>query len=155
MSYLSGVARQRDDERLLALAAGIQAVADVHQAAAAGVLAEHGLSESAGGLLWVLALSPSPLPMGELASRLRCDPSNVTLLSERLEEAGLAERVPDRQDGRRRILRLTDRGNEMWSGVCAAVIAASPLRGLPAKVQDAVAAALTSGTADRSTPKSG
>lgn len=145
MGYRSGVARRRDDERLLALAARIQAVADLHQEAAAGVLAAHGLSESAGGLLWVLALSPSPQPMGELASRLRCDPSNVTLLAERLEEAGLAERVPDRQDGRRRILRLTDRGDEIWSEVCAAVIAISPLRRLPAKVRDEVAAALTSG----------
>lgn len=63
-----------------------------------------------------------------------------------LEEAGLAERVPDRQDGRRRILQLTDRGDEIWSEVCTAIVAASPLRRLPAKVRDEFTAARTQGT---------
>lgn len=141
MGYRPGVDRQAEDD-LLDLAVRIEHVADVHQVAAAGVLHEYALSESAGGLLWVLALGPSPMTMREVASRLRCDPSNVTLLSERLEEAGLAERVPDQHDARRRIVRLTNQGQQVWSRVCEAVVAASPLTRLPALIRDELAAAL-------------
>ena len=115
------------DDALLALAAQVQAVADLHREAAAGVLEGYGLRGSAAGLLWVLALDPSPSTMRQLASRLRCDPSNVTLLAERLEEAGLAERVSDSRDGRRRVLRLSPRGHHVWSQVRTAVLAATPL----------------------------
>lgn len=68
-----------------------------------------------GGLLWVRALGPSPITMREVESRLNFDPSNVTLLSERLEEEGLLERVPNQHDARRPIVRLTKRGQQVWS----------------------------------------
>lgn len=133
---------QADEQALLELAARIQAVADLHEQAAASVLDGYGLGGSAGGLLWVLALSPAPLTMREVAHRLRCDPSNVTLLAGRLEDAGLAERVVDDHDARRRILRLSLLGRQVWSQVRAAVLAATPLTALPPARRAQLSAAL-------------
>jgi DNA-binding MarR family transcriptional regulator len=46
----------------------------------------------------------------ELARRLRTDPMNVKRLADGLEAAGLLASVTDRDDRRRRVLRLTDAG---------------------------------------------
>lgn len=55
-----------------------------------------------------------PTPMGDLASCLRCDASNVTSLADRLEALGLVERSPavPGTDRRIKLLVLTDRGAE-------------------------------------------
>jgi DNA-binding MarR family transcriptional regulator len=53
--------------------------------------------------------------MRELARRLDCDPSNITLLVDQLEAVGLVRRQPDPTDGRRRVLTLTDSGLALWS----------------------------------------
>lgn len=45
---------------------------------------------------------------------MRCDPSNVTLLSAKLDEKGLAQRAPHPQDGRVRTLVLTAEGRATW-----------------------------------------
>src|SRR5215208_6099823 len=51
-----------------------------------------------------------PVPMRRLACAMRCDPSNVTGLADRLEERGLVERLPDPSDRRVRALALTLEG---------------------------------------------
>jgi len=51
-----------------------------------------------------------PVPMRKLACAMRCDPSNVTGLADRLEERGLVERLPDPSDRRVRALALTAEG---------------------------------------------
>jgi MarR family transcriptional regulator, organic hydroperoxide resistance regulator len=59
----------------------------------------------------------SPMPMGALADALRCDNSNVTGITDRLEGAGLVERRPVPNDRRVKGLVLTDRGREMRTEV--------------------------------------
>ena len=51
-----------------------------------------------------------PVPMRKLACVMRCDPSNVTGLADRLEERGLVERLPDPSDRRVKGLALTPEG---------------------------------------------
>lgn len=53
------------------------------------------------------------LPMGELAGRISCDPSQVTGIADRLESSGLVERRPSPQDRRVKLLAVTDRGREV------------------------------------------
>src|ERR671931_237855 len=50
---------------------------------------------------WIaLQTLEEPTPMGELAKRLACDNSNVTWITDRLQEAALAERQPAPGDRR-------------------------------------------------------
>ena len=51
-----------------------------------------------------------PVPMRRLACAMRCDPSNVTGLADRLEERGLVERRADPEDRRVKGLALTSEG---------------------------------------------
>jgi DNA-binding MarR family transcriptional regulator len=52
----------------------------------------------------------APKPMRHLARAMRCDPSNVTGLADRLEERGLVERRLDPKDRRVKALALTPAG---------------------------------------------
>ena len=58
-------------------------------------------------------LGDGPKPMGELAKMLFCDNSNVTGLTDRLEERGLLRREPSPDDRRVKLLVLTDEGEKM------------------------------------------
>jgi len=51
--------------------------------------------------------------MGELAKMLFCDSSNVTGITDRLEERGLVRREPSPEDRRVKLLKLTDDGERM------------------------------------------
>ena len=51
-----------------------------------------------------------PVPMGQLASTLACDASNVTGLVDRLESRGLLRRRPSAEDRRVKVLVLTRTG---------------------------------------------
>src|SRR5262245_2823567 len=51
-----------------------------------------------------------PLKLSDLAGKLRCDNSNVTGIADRLEAAGLAQRVPHPTDRRVKTLLLTEQG---------------------------------------------
>lgn len=53
-----------------------------------------------------------PQPMRALAEHLACEPSNVTGLADRLEAAGLVQRVAG-QDRRVKLLELTDDGVQL------------------------------------------
>ena len=58
-----------------------------------------------------------PRAMNRLATRLGCDPSNVTGLVDRLEASGLVQRVPDPSDRRVKMIELTSAGVEARSKV--------------------------------------
>jgi DNA-binding MarR family transcriptional regulator len=76
------------------------------------VAASFGLNPGAMNAL--LFLDPDePKPMGALADAWRCDASNVTWLVDRLEERGLAERLPHPTDRRVRTVALTRKGEKM------------------------------------------
>jgi DNA-binding MarR family transcriptional regulator len=93
----------------------------------AAMLQDLGLSASEGGTLWALAEASAPVPMREIARRLGCDPSNVTIISDKLEAAGLIERRPNPRDARARVLILTDDGRELWSRVQTRLARDSPI----------------------------
>jgi DNA-binding MarR family transcriptional regulator len=58
-------------------------------------------------------LGGGPRPMGELAKYLMCDSSNVTGITDRLEERGLVRRTVSDQDRRVKLLVLTDEGERL------------------------------------------
>jgi DNA-binding MarR family transcriptional regulator len=82
------------------------------------IAAEVGLAPRQAHLLRLL---DEPRPMSSLAGSLRCDPSNVTGIVDRLEERGLIERQSAPEDRRVKMLALTaegarvrDRIRERW-----------------------------------------
>lgn len=77
--------------------------------------AEHTLTGAQARLLGLLSLEP--LPMRRLAQKLRCEPSNVTGIVDRLEARGLVERRPDPNDRRVKLAAATDEGREVARGL--------------------------------------
>jgi DNA-binding MarR family transcriptional regulator len=51
-----------------------------------------------------------PMPMGKLADMLHCDSSNITGITDRLEQRGLVRRTAADYDRRVKLLELTDEG---------------------------------------------
>jgi MarR family transcriptional regulator, organic hydroperoxide resistance regulator len=84
--------------------------ADSMASTTSDVLDELELTQSQARILWALDPSRPPVPMRELARRLHFDPSNISLITDRLVAAGLVERQPHPTDGRQRVLALTDKG---------------------------------------------
>jgi DNA-binding MarR family transcriptional regulator len=82
--------------------------------AVADVLEELDLTQSQASMLWALEPSSPPSSMRELARKLHFDPSNITLMTDRLVTMGLVERKPHPTDGRQRILALTAQGLKVW-----------------------------------------
>ncbi|MFF7973433.1 MarR family transcriptional regulator [Streptomyces sp. NPDC007905] len=78
-----------------------------YEEAAAG----HALTGAQAKLLGLLSLDP--LPMRKLAQRLKCEPSNVTGIVDRLESRGLVERRPDPADRRVKVAAATDEGRRV------------------------------------------
>ncbi|MEU5534789.1 MarR family transcriptional regulator [Streptomyces sp. NPDC020362] len=68
----------------------------------------HALTGPQARLLSLLSLEP--LPMRKLAQKLKCEPSNVTGIVDRLEARGLVERRPDPADRRVKLAVATDEG---------------------------------------------
>lgn len=70
--------------------------------------AGHALTGAQARLLSLLSLEP--LPMRKLARKLKCEPSNVTGIVDRLEARGLVERRPDPADRRVKVAAATEEG---------------------------------------------
>ncbi|HEX6344730.1 MarR family winged helix-turn-helix transcriptional regulator [Umezawaea sp.] len=100
-----------------------------------GVVEGEGLTESQANLLWLVDPAGDPLSLRQLAARLRCDPSNITLISAKLEEKGLAVRAPHPADGRVRTLVLTDAGREVRERLLAGAYERSPFASLGEREQ--------------------
>ena len=99
------------------------------------VLADLDLTDMMSGLLWTLDPDRPPLRMREIAQRLGCDPSNVTLIGDKLERAGLATRAPHPEDRRSRALLLTERGRELRGQVLRRAVDATLLPTLSRREQ--------------------
>lgn len=82
-----------------------------YEEAAAG----HALTGAQARLLSLLCLGP--LPMRKLAEQLKCEPSNVTGIVDRLEARGLAERRPAPADRRVKVAAATDEGRRVARGL--------------------------------------
>ena len=77
--------------------------------------ADHSLTGAQARLLSLLSLEP--LPMRRLAQKLRCEPSNVTGIVDRLETRGLVERRPDPADRRVKLAAATAEGRRIAGGL--------------------------------------
>ncbi|GHJ28657.1 MarR family transcriptional regulator [Streptomyces hygroscopicus subsp. sporocinereus] len=72
--------------------------------------AKHALTGAQARVLGLL--SRAPTPMRRLAQQLKCEPSNVTGIVDRLEARGLAERRLDPADRRVKLAAATEAGRE-------------------------------------------
>ncbi|MFE5256051.1 MarR family winged helix-turn-helix transcriptional regulator [Streptomyces coelicoflavus] len=98
--------------------------ADYEEAAA-----ERALTGAQAKLLSLLSLEP--LPMRKLAHKLKCEPSNVTGIVDRLEARGLVERRPDPGDRRVKVAAATEEGRRVARGLRESLrFAREPLAGL-------------------------
>lgn len=70
--------------------------------------AEHSLTGAQARVLGLLSIQP--MPMRRIAQKLKCEPSNVTGIVDRLEARGLVERRPDPLDRRVKLAAPTERG---------------------------------------------
>jgi DNA-binding MarR family transcriptional regulator len=96
-----------------------------YEEAAAG----HALTGAQAKLLGLLTLEP--LPMRKLAQKLKCEPSNVTGIVDRLEARGLVERRPDPADRRVKVAVVTDAGRGVARSLRESLrFAREPLAGL-------------------------
>lgn len=125
----------RGPDPVLTLLRQLFEVAAALNAGVSQVLAEFDLSGSASGLLWMLDPDRPPLRMREIARALGCDPSNVTLIADKLEQAGLVTRQAHPDDKRSRVMALTDTGTELRARLLARLVAATPLPSLTAREQ--------------------
>ncbi|MFD9046377.1 MarR family winged helix-turn-helix transcriptional regulator [Streptomyces zaomyceticus] len=70
--------------------------------------AQHALTGAQARVLGLLSLEP--LPMRHIAQKLKCEPSNITGIVDRLEARGLVERRPDPADRRVKLAAPTEAG---------------------------------------------
>ncbi|MCF3125398.1 MarR family transcriptional regulator [Streptomyces arenae] len=70
--------------------------------------AEHALTGAQARVLGLLSLEP--MPMRRVAQKLKCEPSNITGIVDRLEARGLVERRPDPADRRVKLAAPTAEG---------------------------------------------
>ncbi|UQI43818.1 MarR family transcriptional regulator [Streptomyces sp. HU2014] len=70
--------------------------------------AKHSLTGAQAKVLALLTLEP--MPMRRIAQKLKCEPSNVTGIVDRLESRGLVERRPDPDDRRVKLAAATPEG---------------------------------------------
>ncbi|MET8029394.1 MarR family winged helix-turn-helix transcriptional regulator [Streptomyces avermitilis] len=90
---------------------------------------EHTLTGAQARLVSLLSLEP--LPMRRLAEKLKCEPSNVTGIVDRLEARGLVERRPDPADRRVKLAACTEEGHRVARGLRDSLdFAREPLAGL-------------------------
>ncbi|MCX5396802.1 MarR family winged helix-turn-helix transcriptional regulator [Streptomyces sp. NBC_00102] len=76
-------------------------------------------------------LSLEPMPMRRVAQKLKCEPSNVTGIVDRLEARDLVERRPDPHDRRVKLAAPTERGRTTAVRLREALdFAREPLAGL-------------------------
>src|SRR5882757_175052 len=92
-----------------------------------------GAHQLTGAQARVLALlSTGPMPMRRIAERLKCEPSNVTGIVDRLEAHGLAERRADPADRRVKLAAATPAGRATATELRDSLgFAREPLAALP------------------------
>jgi DNA-binding MarR family transcriptional regulator len=81
--------------------------------------------------------------MRDVATRLHCDPSTVSLAADKLQSMGLVARQPHPTDGRKRTLALTEQGHELWEALRTRLHASGLFAGLDAQEQDTLLTQLT------------
>ncbi|WP_299530440.1 MarR family winged helix-turn-helix transcriptional regulator [uncultured Streptomyces sp.] len=91
--------------------------------------AAHSLTGAQARVLGLLSLEP--MPMRKIAQKLKCEPSNVTGIVDRLEVRGLVERRPDPSDRRVKLAAPTEKGSRTARELRGSLhFAREPLAGL-------------------------
>lgn len=108
---------------------------------------ELNLTPALANALWHMTSAGPDPSMRQMATRLRCDPSTVTFLADRLQARTLLIRDVDPHNRRTKILRLTEAGRVTRKALVAAMATRSPIAQLTGKDQrhlhDLLTAALT------------
>ncbi|NLU69243.1 MarR family transcriptional regulator [Streptomyces sp. HNM0574] len=90
---------------------------------------QHSLTGAQARVLALLAREATP--MRQVARQLKCEPSNVTGIVDRLESRGLVERRPDPADRRVKVAAVTEEGRETAGRLRGSLdFAREPLAGL-------------------------
>ncbi|MBT2383596.1 MarR family winged helix-turn-helix transcriptional regulator [Streptomyces sp. ISL-11] len=93
---------------------------------------KHSLTGAQAKVLALLSLEP--MPMRRIAQQLKCEPSNVTGIVDRLEARGLVERRPDADDRRVKLAAATTDGKLTAARLRESLdFAREPLAGLSAQ----------------------
>jgi DNA-binding MarR family transcriptional regulator len=125
-----------EQERMGELILGLMTVGQLAVLAVDEALADADVTASVAGVLWVLRTNDSPPTMRDIAARLRCDPSTVSLTADKLERLRLITRQPHPTDGRKRILELTVDGDQLWETLNQRLRTSSVLSGLDPSQQE-------------------
>ncbi|WP_212988081.1 MarR family winged helix-turn-helix transcriptional regulator [Actinoplanes auranticolor] len=113
----------------------VHAMDDATDAAIQDVLTELNLTHPLADALWQLdPAAPAP-SMRQMAVRLRCDPSTVTFLADRLHQLSYVTRTAATGDRRTKVLELTDQGREARRRLVEAATTRTPLARLTAAEQ--------------------
>jgi len=121
------VAPDADPDNTAELTRQLMEVSALTGVRVAGLLGRLGLTSPLAAALCAIDPDQPAIPMSQLALVLGCDRSNVTLISEKLESEGLAERRPHPTDRRARVLALTSRGCALRRRLTAEVAASTGL----------------------------
>lgn len=106
-------------------------------------LRPHGLTFSRYELLALLQFTRSgALPMSKASARLQVHPTSVTNTVDRLENAGLVQRVADPHDGRGRLVEITPAGRKLVDAATPGLNAVFEDVGMPPEDLDSIYAAL-------------
>lgn len=140
-----------DEPLAYALVDLILTLAKSTEALIADVMEELDLTRPQADVLWQLDPLQAAPAMRALASKLRCDPSTVTFLADRMEARGLLVRQVNPSNRRMKLLHLTSSGRSARSRLVEAMTSRSPLaklssleqRGLRDLLDRAVVAPLT------------
>ncbi|MFF0202834.1 MarR family winged helix-turn-helix transcriptional regulator [Streptomyces sp. NPDC005017] len=126
---MANPSRPRPDELTLEVVDLIASVVARYHEEYEEAAAEHALTGAQAKLLGLLTLEP--LPMRKLAQRLKCEPSNVTGIVDRLEARGLVSRQPDPADRRVKVAVVTEEGRGVARSLRESLrFAREPLAGL-------------------------
>jgi DNA-binding MarR family transcriptional regulator len=85
---------------------------------------DHGITHAQLVALWTLCLAPDAdegIPIGAVVDGLLTRAADTTRLVDRLERAGLAERLPNPADRRSVLVRTTTNGRQVAAGVTPAL----------------------------------
>lgn len=97
-------------------------------------LAPHGITGQQCKVLGWLNLD-GELSQSELADRMRIEPPTLAGILDRMERAGWIVREPSPDDRRKKIVRVTEQSDSVWSTIveCALTVRARATQGIPAQ----------------------
>jgi DNA-binding MarR family transcriptional regulator len=105
----------------------VHAMDTATNAAIQDVLTELKLTHPLADALWQLDPDAPAPSMRQMAAQLRCDPSTVTFLADRLQQLSYVTRTADPADRRTKVLVLTEQGHDARRQLVGAATHGTPL----------------------------